>query len=76
MPKDETIGVVSRNESTEIRVTVSEFKGKKYVGIREYSNWSTTPLEEKKPTKKGINIPVDLWPEVKELLDQVETEEA
>lgn len=62
------IARIRKNETTEIVVQRTEFKGSIGIDIREYvtseryTGWS----------KNGIRIPVDKWPEFKAALDQVE----
>ncbi|KAL4227482.1 Transcriptional coactivator [Mactra antiquata] len=46
-------------------VTVSEFRGKAMVGIREYYDKDG----EMRPGKKGISLPLDQW---KRLTDQID----
>ena len=63
------IGRVRKNETTEIVVEKSEYKGSVGINIREYvtsdkyTGWS----------KNGLRIPMDKWSELKKLLDQVES---
>jgi hypothetical protein len=62
------IGRVRKNDTTEIVVEKSEFKGSTGINIREYvtsdsyTGWS----------KSGLRIPADKWKELKEILDKVE----
>ncbi len=62
------IGRVRKNETTEIVVEKSEYKGSVGINIREYvtsdryTGWS----------KSGLRIPADKWKELKEILDRVE----
>merc|ERR1712227_1180025 len=48
--------------------TISQFKGKKYVGIREYY---TDANDELKPGKKGIALNAEQWAAFKDSLDDV-----
>lgn len=63
------IGRVRKNETTEIVVEKSEYKGSVGVNIREYvtsekyTGWS----------KSGLRIPMENWKELKEILDKVES---
>lgn len=62
------IGRIRKNETTEIVVQKTEFRGTSGIDIREYvtseryTGWS----------KNGIRIPVERWKEFKEILDGVE----
>ncbi len=62
------IGRLRKNETTEIVVEKSEYKGKIGINIREYitsdryTGWS----------KSGIRIPWEQWKTLKEILDKVE----
>jgi hypothetical protein len=63
------IGRIRKNDTTEIVVQKTEFKGSVGIDIREYvtsdryTGWS----------KNGIRISVDRWKEFKALLDKVES---
>lgn len=64
---DAEIGRVRKNETTEVVVRKTEFKGSVGIDIREYvtsekyTGWS----------KNGLRIPVDQWNMFKEVLDKV-----
>ncbi|MDH7596652.1 MAG: PC4/YdbC family ssDNA-binding protein [Methanothrix sp.] len=66
---EEEIGRIRKNESTEVVIRKTEFRGSVGVDIREYltseryTGWS----------KNGVRIPIELWPEFKAILDRVET---
>jgi hypothetical protein len=61
------IGRLRKNDTTEIVVQKTEFRGSVGIDIREYvtseryTGWS----------KNGIRIPVEKWQDFKEILDQV-----
>lgn len=63
------IGRMKKNETTEIVVQKTEYKGSMGIDIREYvtsdryTGWS----------KNGIRISVDKWKEFKSILDKVES---
>ncbi len=65
------IGRLRKNESTEIVVQKTEFRGSMGVDVREYvtseryTGWS----------KNGIRIPVEKWKDFKAILDRVESGE-
>lgn len=51
------------------RVTISSFRGKPYVHIREY--YEDKDTGEMKPTKKGIALTAEQWEDFLELVDDV-----
>lgn len=63
------VGRMRKNETTEIVVQRTEFRGSVGIDIREYvtseryTGWS----------KNGIRIPAGMWKEFKEILDRVES---
>jgi ABC-type Mn2+/Zn2+ transport system ATPase subunit len=63
------IGRIRKNETVEIVVQKTEFKGSLGIDIREYvtseryTGWS----------KNGIRVPVEKWKAFKEILDRVES---
>ena len=62
------LGRLRKNDTTEIVVQETEFRGSIGIDIREYvtseryTGWS----------KNGIRIPVDIWQDFKEILDRVD----
>jgi hypothetical protein len=64
---DAEVGRVRKNDTTEVVVRKTEFKGSVGIDIREYvtsekyTGWS----------KNGLRIPVDQWKAFKEVLDRV-----
>jgi hypothetical protein len=63
------IGRMRKNETTEIVVQKTEYKGSVGIDIREYvtsdryTGWS----------KNGIRVSIDKWKEFKAILDKVES---
>lgn len=53
-------------------VGVSEFKGKRYVNIREY--YLDKNSGDMRPGKKGIMMPTDQWSKFKGLIDKVDAD--
>ncbi|UJR15605.1 hypothetical protein I4U23_002541 [Adineta vaga] len=49
-------------------VSVSQFRGKPYINIREYYDDNGV----QKPGKKGISLPGDQWEKLKELFSQID----
>lgn len=61
------IGRINRDEKIDIVISKGEFMSKDYIDIREYLTGD--PYEGF--TKRGIRIPVDLFPQVLEKLKLV-----
>ncbi len=65
------IGRLRKNDTTEIVVQKTEYRGavgidlREYVTSERYTGWS----------KNGIRIPVEQWPDFKAILDGVDLEE-
>jgi hypothetical protein len=61
------MGRIRKNDTTEVIVRKTEFKGSVGIDIREYvtsekyTGWS----------KNGLRIPVDQWKAFKEILDKI-----
>ncbi len=69
MAQEEKVIVVhekSRGET--VRVYLGEYKGITYLHIRE---WYTDKDQEQKPTKKGIALPLDKIPGLREALNEL-----
>lgn len=68
---DEEIGRIKKNETTEIVVRRTEFRGSVGIDVREYvktdryTGWS----------KNGVRIPLDQWASFRSIVDKVKVEE-
>lgn len=62
----EVISTFSKNALEEIRVGITEFKGKKLIDLRSW--YDPGGGEERKPTRKGLTLSVDLFPELKKAI--------
>jgi len=67
---DKTISVFQKNKFQEVRVGIREFKGNDLVDIRTWT--MTQGSEEMVPTAKGVSINVNLLPQLKSALNEVE----
>ena len=67
---DKTITTFKKNKFQEIRVGVREFKGNDLVDIRVWT--MTQGSEEMVPTAKGVSFNVNLLPELKKSIVEVE----
>jgi hypothetical protein len=63
------IASITKNDWEKIVFTLNEFKGKNYLDIRVFSKDRDG---EDVPTKKGIALSVDLYPQFKQLLAKAE----
>lgn len=62
----------SKNKYQEIRVGITEYEGINLIDIR---TWAKVPgSDEMRPTAKGISINVQLYPELKEAVLELEKE--
>ena len=68
----EQIATIPKNEREKIIFSMSEFKGKHYVDMRIFT--ANDNGGQDIPTKKGLTLAVDLYPQLKFALAQVETE--
>lgn len=69
---DKTIAVFQKNKFQEVRVGIREYKGNDLVDIRTWT--MTQGSDEMVPTAKGVSININLLPELKKSLEQVEQE--
>lgn len=67
--ESEIVYEFERGEGEVIRATISEFKGVLRVDLRTFY---LNEDEEWRPTKKGINLPFTLLPELKKALQALE----
>ena len=66
----EVIASFEKNSMEEVRVSLTEFKGKELIDVRVY--YQPEDGEEKRPTKKGITISPEKFPELKKAILAVE----
>ncbi len=66
---NDIIGDIPRNTTEITRVSISEFKGKKYLDIRI---WFKDDNGEYAPGKKGVSVNVDAIAELKNLIARAE----
>ncbi len=62
----EVIASFEKNSMEEVRVSLTEFKGKELIDLRVY--YQPEDGEEKRPTKKGITISPEKFPELKKAI--------
>lgn len=59
----EVIASFPKNSFEEVRISLTEFKGKELIDLRVY--YQPDGEEEMRPTKKGITISLEKFPELK-----------
>ncbi len=70
MAEDAIIGEIKKNGGGDvIRVTKRNYKNHDFIDIRTYYR---DDHDELKPTKKGVTIPVEKWPEFTDLIGKIE----
>jgi hypothetical protein len=62
----EVIASFEKNSMEEVRVSLTEFKGKDLIDLRVY--YQPEEGEQKRPTKKGITISPEKFPELKKAI--------
>ena len=62
----ELIASFEKNSLEEVRISLTEFKGKQLIDLRVY--YQPENGEEKRPTKKGITISPEKFPELKKAI--------
>ena len=62
------IGRIQKNKTTSTLVQLMQFKGQKYMDIREFFTTANGTF----PTKKGVAIPLDKLSELVTLVEQAE----
>jgi hypothetical protein len=66
----EVIARFEKNSFEEVRISLTEFKGKELIDIRVY--YQPEGEEEMRPTKKGITISPDKFPDLQKGLAALE----
>lgn len=76
-PRDDDerlIGAIETRRDRQLRVTTSTFKGRRYLGVRQWYDASKGPDPEWRPTGKGFNIPLDDAGELAALIQRAAAE--
>jgi hypothetical protein len=66
---DDRIKVHEKSRGETINVYIGEYRGTKYLHIREW--YLDTKDQEEKPTKKGVAIPLEKISELRDAIDQL-----
>ena len=65
---DRIIAEFQKNAVEKVRVALRDYKGKRLIDLRIYYQ---DDAGEYQPTKKGIALTVEQWPELREALTQL-----
>lgn len=66
----EVIASFEKNSFEEVRISLTEFKGKDLIDLRVY--YRPDDGEEMRPTKKGVTISPEKFPELKKAILELE----
>jgi hypothetical protein len=66
---DELIAQFEKNATEVVRVSLTEYRGRKLVDMRVYY---ADDAGEYRPTKKGVSLSVDVYPDLKRALLDLE----
>lgn len=66
----ELIASFEKNSMEEVRISLTTYKGKNLIDLRVY--YQPEDGEEKRPTKKGITISPEKFPELKKAIEALE----
>jgi len=69
MAEDKVVSSFERNATEQVRATLKEFRGKRYLDLRIYYQ---DDAGEWKPTRKGVSLSTDFMPELKEAVLSLE----
>ncbi len=66
----ELIAKIDRSDRDDIRISLSDFRRKKYIDIRSY--FEVEKGKDRKPTRKGVTFSVELYPQFKKAIKALE----
>jgi hypothetical protein len=71
MAEEKVFAKFPRTATEEIRAGIKEFRGRRYIDFRTYY---MDKEGEWKPTKKGITLPTEFMPELRQAVNAIEAE--
>ena len=69
---NQTIGEIPKSALEKIVATLGEYKGKQRIDIRVYYQPDVSEPDKWLPTKKGLSLSPDNWPDFKKLVGKVD----
>jgi len=67
-----TIGEIQKNVFEKVVVTLIEHHGKQRIDIRTYVINDQGDPDRQLPSKKGVNLSLDMWEALKELIEKID----
>ncbi len=67
-----TIGEIQKNVFEKVVVTLIEHQGKQRIDIRTYIISDQGDADRWLPSKKGINLSLEMWEAFKELIEKID----
>jgi hypothetical protein len=67
---EQLVGILEKGKTRDLRAQLMTYHGHKYLDLRTFV--VTDASDERSPTKKGVTVPIDKIPELRELLEQAE----
>lgn len=72
MAESKIIASISRGQTEELRVAISEYKGKQYLDLRIF--YTTDDGATWNPTKKGVTVSPDNLQQFKEAIEEAQNQ--
>ena len=67
--EDQIVGAFKKSETEEVRLTRRDYKEKSYLELRLF--FRAEGMEEFRPTRKGLTLPIELAPELEKAFQGV-----
>ena len=72
MSEDKVVASFKRSATEEVRASIKDFKGRRYIELRIY--YLEEKSDEWKPTRKGVSLSTEFMPELKNAVGSLEKE--
>ncbi len=69
---DEPISIIEKGRTSDVRVSLNEFRGRTFLDIRTHVVVDATG--DRVPTRKGVTLPIDKIPQLREAIKAIEAE--
>ena len=71
MSDTDTIAVIEKNKTTDVRVTLGSWRGQPNFHIRQYETWAGEAMGRKR-TERGFTLPIAKLPEMRRAINEAE----